>query len=440
MKLLDIVTGPWAIEPDKLGEIMSIYDAHLKREKIDLSAVEARMGESLGRKEQGYDVVDGVAIIPVDGVIAKKANMLMRVSGACSTELIARDFEEALEDPAVESILFDIESPGGAVNGTQELARVIFDARGTKPVVAFANGLMASAAYWIGAAADEIYTTETSSVGSIGVVAQHVDVSEADKMEGVKRTEIYAGKYKRIASENEPLSEEGRNDIQSKVDYLYSVFVKDIADFRGASTKKVIKNMADGRVFIGEQAVEAGLVDGVSTFDAVLSRMASGDLSEKKERKENAMSEKSTEKVEMTRETLAESHPELVEAIRKEGFDAGVEAETSRVKAVFGNSLAGHEALVKELAFDGKTTGEQAAVAVLKAEQDKGNEAMKAMQADADDIEVSASSGEEPVSKDFNALVEEKMSAEGISLAKATMAVARENPEAHSKYLKSMEA
>ena len=396
MKLLDIVSGPWAIEPDKLGEIMSIYDAHLKRDKIDLSAVEERLGKSLGRKEQGYDVIDGVAVIDIDGVIAKKANMFMQVSGACSTELLKRDIEDALDDPSVHSIVLDIESPGGAVNGTQELAQSIFESRGQKPIVAFANGLMASAAYWIGAAADEVYASETASVGSIGVVAQHVDISQADKKAGVKRTEIFAGKYKRIASENEPLSDEGRSDIQGKVDYLYSIFVSDVAKFRGVSEKKVLADMADGRVLIGKQAVDAGLVDGVSTLDAVISRMASGDLSENKEKKENAMSNENIEA--MTRETLAASHPDLVEAIRKEGFDAGVASENDRVQAVFGVSLAGHEALIKELAFDGKTTGAEAAIKVIEAEKVKGSSALAAMQSDAADVSGVAASQNEEVS------------------------------------------
>ena len=436
MKLIDIMTSAWAIEPAKLEEITSIYDAHLKREKIDLEALEARIGKPLGSTEQGYNVSDGVAVIPVHGVISKRANMMQKVSGGVSTSLIMRDFEAALEDITVDSILFDIESGGGAVDGTPELARAIFNARGIKPIKAYANGCMASAAYWIGAATDEVIASSTATVGSIGVISQHIDVSERDKKEGIKRTEIFAGKYKRIASDTEPLSEEGKADIQGKVDYLYSLFVADIAEFRGVSEQEVIKNMADGRTFIGKQALDAGLVDGVSTLDAVIEEMASGDLLKNEENdKEIVMAENK----DITLESLAESHPEIVEAIRKEGFNAGVQHELERIKAVSDIGLAGHEALIKELMFDGKTTGEQAAVKVLKAEQEKGAAMSANLEKDAAEVNaIEASNGDEPeAKKGFEALVADA-EASGLSKADAVRQVATDYPEAHAEYIKGL--
>ena len=130
---------------------------------------------------------------------------------------------------------------------------------------------MASAAYWIGAAADAVViSSDVVQVGSIGVVATHTDVSKSEEMQGIKTTEIVAGKYKRIASQYAPLTQEGRQTIQDHLDYIYSAFVEDVAKFRGVSVDNVLSNMADGRVFIGKQSIDVGLMDGVSTIEKLI--------------------------------------------------------------------------------------------------------------------------------------------------------------------------
>ncbi len=266
MRLLDVLNAPWAIVPEKLLEIREIYFTHLRGEKIDLRAIEARLGQALNNEQQGYQVVEGVAVLPIEGVIAKRMNLFTHVSGGVSTQLVERDFKAALTDHRAHSILLSVDSPGGNVDGVFELARAIYEARGRKPVVALANGMMASAAYWIGSAADRVLITgETTQVGSIGVVATHTDISKAEEMRGVKTTEITAGKYKRIASEHKPLSDEARAAIQEQVDHVYSVFVNEVARHRGTDVETVLDKMADGRIFLGKKAIEAGLVDGVST-------------------------------------------------------------------------------------------------------------------------------------------------------------------------------
>ncbi|MGH9119316.1 MAG: S49 family peptidase, partial [Acidimicrobiales bacterium] len=172
MRLIDIMTAPWAIVPEKLIEIRTIYETHLRGEKIDLKQLEARLGEPLAPTEQGYSVEHGVAIIPIEGVIGKKMNLLTRISGGASTQLISRDLQAALRDRAVHQIVLKIDSPGGSVDGTQELAREVREAAAAKPIIAYADGMMASAGYWIGAAADEIYISgNTAQIGAIGVVA-----------------------------------------------------------------------------------------------------------------------------------------------------------------------------------------------------------------------------------------------------------------------------
>lgn len=270
-KTLDALTEPWLIVPAKLTEIIDIYDHHLKREKIDFKAIKSQMGES-DDEEDGYKIENGVALMALEGVISKRMNMFTHFSGGTSTQLFERDFKKAMADPAVQSILLLVDSPGGSVDGVQELANLIFENRGQKPIIAYTDGMMASAAYWIASATEKLFISgDTTQVGSIGVVAAHVDISKAEERMGVKTTEIVAGKYKRIASRYSPLTEEGKASIQEAVDHIYSVFVNDVARNRGVSEEKAL-SMADGKVFMGKQAVDAGLVDGVSTLSGLIDR------------------------------------------------------------------------------------------------------------------------------------------------------------------------
>jgi signal peptide peptidase SppA len=273
MRIIDVINNsPWAILPEKLLEIRAIYLTHLRGELPDLESIEARIGRPLKNERAPYSVEGTTAIIPIEGVIGKKMNLFADISGGTSSQLVEKDFQTALADPAVKSILLVIDSPGGQVDGTENLANVIHAARGKgKPIVALGDGLMASAAYWIGSSAHEVYASDRSAkIGSIGVVATHEDYSKAEQNAGIKVTEISAGKYKRVASEHEPLSQDGRTTIQAMVDHVYSNFIDSVARNRGVGSQKVADDMADGRIFLGTQAVNAGLVDGIATQAALV--------------------------------------------------------------------------------------------------------------------------------------------------------------------------
>ena len=184
MKLLDVLTAPWAIEPTKLLEIQAIYATHLRGDKIDIDAVEKKLGRPLANEPKGYQVQDGVAVLPLEGVMAKRMNMFSQISGGTSTALAERDLQAAMADPSVHSIVLCIDSPGGTVDGTQTLADAVLAS--TKPICTLASGSMASAAYWVGSASDAVYITDsTTQVGSIGVVATHTDISKAQENQGV---------------------------------------------------------------------------------------------------------------------------------------------------------------------------------------------------------------------------------------------------------------
>jgi signal peptide peptidase SppA len=248
----------------------------VRGEKIDIAGIEAQIGRPLANEQRSYDVRDGVAIVDIDGVMAQKMNLFTRVSGGASTQLVERDVKAALGDPRVHSIIVSIDSPGGSVGGVQQLANTLFAARGGKPIVALADNAL-SAAYWVASAAEEAYLTgDTAMSGSIGVVTRHVDVSRAEEKVGIKTTEIFSGKYKRVASEFAPLTDEGRAHLQAITDDMYSAFVNDVARNRGVSAEQALERMAEGRVFVGRKGIEAGLFDGVSNLDALIEDLKAG--------------------------------------------------------------------------------------------------------------------------------------------------------------------
>jgi capsid assembly protease len=374
MKLLDVLTAPWAIEPAKLHEIQAIYATHLRGDKIDLAAVEARIGRPLANEPAPYSVTDGVAVLQVGGVMAKRMNLFSQISGGCSTQIAARDLQQAAADPAVHSIIQVYDTPGGTVDGTAAFANIIRQVGQQKTVVTLADGLMASAGVWAGTAARQIYIADsTTSVGSIGVVLQHVDLSGQDAQNGIKRTEVFAGKYKRIASDTGPLSKAGLQSLQDSVDYTYSLFVQAVATQRGVSVEQVLADMADGRMFIGEQAINAGLVDGVATLEELIVQL-NQDRTRGTTSTARAgvappavaiVSKPQGKSMSLTREQLALDHPELLQAVMAEGASA----ERTRIQAVEGQLIPGHEALINTLKFDGTSGPGEAAMAVNAAEK-----------------------------------------------------------------------
>lgn len=387
MKILDVLTAPWAIEPAKLLELQAIYATHMRGDKIDLAAVEKKLGRPLDNQPKGYTVVDGVAVLPIDGVIAKRMNMFSQISGGVSTELATRDLQAAMEDQSVHSIILAIDSPGGTVDGTQALADAV--RASTKPIVSLASGCMASAAYWIGSAANAVYIADsTTMVGSIGVVSGHKDVSKQEAMQGVKTTEISAGKFKRIASAYGPLSTEGRASIQAEVDYLYSLFVGAVASHRGVSADVVLQDMADGRIFIGQQAVDAGLVDGVSTLGQLVQQLnakRAGASLAAQPRAGVAHKPKSTftnptgAHAMLTAEQVAAEYPEAAAAL----VSQGASAERARIQGIEAQAIAGHEKLIEALKFDGTSTAGDAAMAIVAAERSVRTAAATALASDA---------------------------------------------------------
>lgn len=213
-----------------------------------------------------------VAVIPIIGIISHRMNMMDDISGpgGTSVQKLTAQFRQALGDGNCKAIVFDVDSPGGSVEGVPELGAEIFEARNQKPITAVFNSMGCSAAYWLASAAGEVVCTPSGQCGSIGVYMVHHDESEALKKDGIKITMIKAGKYKTEGNPSEPLSDEARAAFQAKVDDYYSMFVKAVARNRGASQASVRDGYGQGRSLLAEDAVKQKLADRIATFDAVL--------------------------------------------------------------------------------------------------------------------------------------------------------------------------
>lgn len=444
MRLLDILTSPWAIVPDKLREIQAVYRAHIRGEKIDVKGIQAKVGQYLDDHrddDRGYDVADGIAVIPIQNVITKKRTLFSFFFGGSSSGDIKVIFQSAVADPGVKAILLYIDSPGGTVEGTQELADYIHANKGGLPVYAFSDGIMTSAAYWIGAAADKIYiSSDTVEVGSIGVVATHIDQSKWDEMMGDRYTEITAGRYKRIASAHGPLSEEGKTYLQDQVDHIYTVFVEDLARMKGLSVDQILA-MADGKIFIGRQAVEIGLVDGVATWENVIEKMK-GEI-------DMELNEFKTKYPALYQDVLAEGidqgKKEGVATGKAEGVREGAESERKRITDMEGMLLQGHEALLAECKKDSNCTATDFAMKQTVAEKKLRDDALEKLKAEApkpaghdNPPEPGGDAASRAGKEEFMAEVDKYQAEKKCSRREALKAVAAEKPELHLAYLKKI--
>lgn len=321
MKIWNRICGePWAITEGSLQTILEIA----QRENESPEAIAAKLGRNL---QNSYNVTirDNVAIIPITGPLFRYANIFSSISGATSYELIAKDLNLALENPNIKAIILDIDSPGGEVNGVSELSNMIYEARGTKPIIAYASGDACSGAYWIASAADKIYVSETSALGSIGVVGVYNNkTKEENKIEIISSQ----SPYKRI----DPSSDEGRLKIQSRIDAMAEVFIENISRNRNVSTEEVKNSFGKGDVFIGKQAVDAGLADNLSSLEQIIKQFSTI--------KENEY---------MDIKTIETENPELMAEIKAQGM----EEEKLRLREILqSEQIKGKEELAYEMALN----------------------------------------------------------------------------------------
>lgn len=260
---------PWAILPAKLDEIIAVVNVHAAGGTLPPAT-----NPYAARREAARGASGGaVAVLPIYGVLTQRAGLMTEYSGGASAEVLSAQLDAMANDPAVGTIVLDIDSPGGSTAGIAELADKVFAARGSKRVVAVANTLCASAAYWIGSQAHEVVASPSAIVGSVGVYTVHTETSEADEKAGITNTIIRAGKHKAEDTPYEPLSADARAAMQALVDEHYDGFVRAVARGRGVTPAAVRGGFGEGTALPAKLALEAGLVDRVAPLDDVLASL-----------------------------------------------------------------------------------------------------------------------------------------------------------------------
>ncbi|MEI7636156.1 MAG: S49 family peptidase [Syntrophus sp. (in: bacteria)] len=268
-----ILNRPLLLHADYLSAMLwGLRLCASQQQHIDVPEQEAVLGQIALKSFRVPVTQEGLAIIPVRGVMFNRLggldSMVAWFFGDTSYETIREQFRTALKDPAVKSIVFDCDSPGGEVSGCFDLADEIYQARGTKPIYAIVNETAFSAAYAIASAAEKIYLSRTAKAGSIGVITVHLDQSKYDENLGAKYTTIYAGARKGDFNRHAALSPEAQAIAQSMVNDAYEIFVKTVARNRSMTTQAV-RTMEAG-LYFGQKAVAAGLANAVMPWTKAL--------------------------------------------------------------------------------------------------------------------------------------------------------------------------
>ncbi|GHC34635.1 hypothetical protein GCM10010082_31660 [Kushneria pakistanensis] len=376
----------WALQPSVLEDMAAIarrdgpsgIEAVLKRDGLPVNGTRSVVNR------------DGVAVIPVTGVISRYASMFTDVCGGATVQRLSTEITTALEDKQIKALVLEIDSPGGQVTGINELADQIHAARGTKPIIAYGGGNVASGAYWLASACDEIVVDDTAQVGSIGVVATYRIVKDTDQIQTI---ELVSSRSKN--KRPDMTSAEGQAKAMESVDAMADVFIGRVARNRGITADDVVTGGDSGGLRVGQQAVDAGLADRLGSLEGVIAELSRGNTTTgraahraTKEDKTMCLTIEQGATAEAVAESLKAQHPEAYNAITQQGVDQakaeqagaieqaklegyaeGHAAETARVAAVFEQSMPGHEALIQSLAIDGKTDGNAAAAQVLAAER-----------------------------------------------------------------------
>ena len=231
------------------------------------------LAQLFGEVPKAYIAEDGTGVIPIAGVIGKSLSPLEKMTGAVDVNDIAETIDEYSMNPQVTRIAFQVSSPGGTVTGVEELANKVRNI--SKPTMSYTDTEMASAAYWVAAAADKVVASPSSTVGSVGVYMVVADYSEAAKAEGIKMIVIKAGQHKAIGVPGTEVTDAHQAHLQEGVDEIHT-------DFKAAvlKTRKMVKaEDMEGQVFSGKQAAQRGLVTGLAdSFNEAVAMWAENSI------------------------------------------------------------------------------------------------------------------------------------------------------------------
>jgi len=263
-----VFNTPLMIDSKKLTAILAVLAPRLGVEPPDVEA--ALLNEQRNRKP--YAVTDaGVAVIEVAGSLVNRASGMEAQSGLTSYEQLGNEILDAATDPGVKGILLRCDSFGGEANGAWDVAGLIEEAARLKPVWASVDDWALSAGYLLASAADRIWVTRTGGVGSVGIIAMHLDQSGWDVANGLKYTTVFAGARKNDFTPHEPLSDGARDVLAGEVDRLYGMFVDAVARRRSANAQAV--RGTEAGILYGADSVARGFADRVGSFREALAEM-----------------------------------------------------------------------------------------------------------------------------------------------------------------------
>ena len=259
--------APLLIHRPKLDVILSVLGSRVGLPDLSAPTGFVQPDRSAALADTGA-AHSGIAVIPIYGTLVRRTQGLEAQSGLTSYAGIAQSLETALADPSVAAILLDIDSPGGESSGVFDLADRIRAATAIKPVWAVANDMAFSAAYALASAASRLIVSRTGGVGSIGVIAMHVDQSVKDQQDGIAYTAVFAGDRKNDLNPHAPISGEAHSFLQGEVNRIYDLFATTVAKNRGMGVNTIKSTQA--ALYFGADAVASGLADDVGTLDDAL--------------------------------------------------------------------------------------------------------------------------------------------------------------------------
>lgn len=410
-----VLNAPLMIAEEKLDTILTVLGPRIG---LDGEASEITLAAPGDKKRKGRtDLVGNVAVIDIAGTLAHKVSGLDALSGMTSYADIQAEIAAAANDAKTGAILLLVDSPGGEVHGSFDLADAIHAVRGVKPVAALASETAASAAYLLASAAEQVFVAQSGIVGSIGVIGRHIDRTGANAQRGMNVTVLTAGAGKGFGNSDEPLTDESRAYLQQRLDSFYGLFVEKVTAFRSAHlTPDKVRGMG-AKVFRGPEAVAAGLADAVKTKDqaiAWLSERAADGRPAKASKKDPIMSQQnSTVTAEALAAFLAE-HPQEGAALQAAAATAAVTAERGRIATLQTLAEAGQEELLAQYVKDG-TDPTTAALGFAKDRREKQTKSLANLTGDRPQAVASppVDPANSPQPKiDANAPIDERASAE----------------------------
>lgn len=363
----------WLMTAEALDTVMAVA-----AREGDVQALEARLGRPLDNT-RSVTVRDGIALIPVSGPIFRHANLMTEISGATATGSLATDIQAALDNPSVNVLVLDIDSPGGEATGINELAEMIYQARGTKPIKAYVGGQAASASYWIASAAEEVIVDDTAQLGSVGVV---LSLRKREDRPGEKSYEIVSSNAPNKRPDLE--TEAGRAQLQTRTDELANVFLDKVARNRSIPRDEVNDRFRQGGVATGALAVAAGMADRLGSLESLIAELAGSVSTPSTKRSVMMTTVKTTAELHAAIE--AGTDPKSIQIAAAETVDTdkiraeAADAERARCKGILDLASPGFEKEVAT-AIDEGTSVEATGLALFKAAQDRGI-SLQSMRAD----------------------------------------------------------